>query len=206
MGADEQRVAGGAVLRRDDGVDLVAVVGEGVGVGLGPLGVALGAKPRTFTGLAGIGDLILTCTGTLSRNHTLGQKIGRGMKLKDILAEMRMVAEGVKTAKSLYNLSRKLDVDMPISEGVYHVLYDDEPPADARARADWLRQRDPAVVTEALRHAATHRSQCISRSQPQIVVSVHFQLQVAHATQILECIVHLERLHDPDCVGSTANG
>ncbi|MFZ0612490.1 MAG: NAD(P)H-dependent glycerol-3-phosphate dehydrogenase [Desulfobacterales bacterium] len=95
------------------------------------LGVALGAKPRTFTGLAGIGDLILTCTGTLSRNHTLGQKIGRGMKLKDILAEMRMVAEGVKTAKSVYNLSRKIGVDMPICDAIYHILYEDLAPADA---------------------------------------------------------------------------
>jgi glycerol-3-phosphate dehydrogenase (NAD(P)+) len=85
------------------------------------LGVALGAKPRTFTG---IGDLILTCTGTLSRNHTLGQKIGRGMNLKDILAEMRMVAEGVKTSQSVYDLSRKLDVEMPICHATYHILYD----------------------------------------------------------------------------------
>lgn len=98
------------------------------------LGVAMGAKPRTFTGLAGIGDLILTCTGTLSRNHTLGQKIGRGMKLKDILAEMRMVAEGVKTAKSVYNLSRKIGVDMPICDAIYHMLYEDLAPADALRR------------------------------------------------------------------------
>jgi glycerol-3-phosphate dehydrogenase (NAD(P)+) len=98
------------------------------------LGVALGAKPRTFTGLAGIGDLILTCTGTLSRNHTLGQKIGRGMKLKDILAEMRMVAEGVKTSQSVYNLSRKLGVEMPICHATYHILYDDLAPAVALQR------------------------------------------------------------------------
>lgn len=95
------------------------------------LGVALGAKPRTFTGLAGIGDLILTCTGTLSRNHTLGQKIGQGMKLKNILAEMRMVAEGVKTAKSVYELSHNIGVDMPICHEMYHILYDDLAPEDA---------------------------------------------------------------------------
>jgi glycerol-3-phosphate dehydrogenase (NAD(P)+) len=98
------------------------------------LGVALGAKPRTFTGLAGIGDLILTCTGTLSRNHTLGQKIGRGMKLKDILAEMRMVAEGVKTSQSVYNLSRKIGVEMPICHATYHILYNDLAPEVALQR------------------------------------------------------------------------
>ena len=98
------------------------------------LGVAMGAKPRTFTGLAGIGDLILTCTGTLSRNHTLGQKVGQGMKLKDILADMRMVAEGVKTARSVYNLSRKINVEMPICEEMYHILYEDLSPEVALHR------------------------------------------------------------------------
>ena len=98
------------------------------------LGVAMGAKPRTFTGLAGIGDLILTCTGTLSRNHTLGQKIGQGMKLKNILADMRMVAEGVKTARSVYNLSRKIKVEMPICEEMYHILYQDLSPEVALHR------------------------------------------------------------------------
>ena len=95
------------------------------------LGVALGANPRTFTGLAGIGDLILTCTGTLSRNHTVGKKIGQGMKLKQILSEMRMVAEGVKTAKSVFNLSRKIGVEMPISHEMYHILYEDLAPREA---------------------------------------------------------------------------
>lgn len=95
------------------------------------LGLALGAKPRTFTGLAGVGDLLLTCTGNLSRNHTVGKKIGEGMKLKEILSEMRMVAEGVKTAESVYNLSRKLGVEMPISREIYHILYEDVPPKEA---------------------------------------------------------------------------
>jgi glycerol-3-phosphate dehydrogenase (NAD(P)+) len=95
------------------------------------LGVKLGANPRTFTGLAGYGDLILTCTGDLSRNHTVGKKLGQGQKLKDILADMRMVAEGVKTAKSVYNLSRKLDVDMPISHETYRILYEDFSPREA---------------------------------------------------------------------------
>jgi glycerol-3-phosphate dehydrogenase (NAD(P)+) len=98
------------------------------------LGVAMGANPRTFTGSAGIGDLVLTCTGDLSRNHTVGKKIGQGMRLSEILSEMRMVAEGVKTAKSVYNLSRKLGVEMPISEEVYRVLYEDVDPKEALHR------------------------------------------------------------------------
>lgn len=95
------------------------------------LGLAMGANPRTFTGLAGVGDLVLTCTGNLSRNHTVGLKIGQGMKLKDVLAEMRMVAEGVKTARSVYNLSIRLGVEMPIAHAVYHILHEDLAPRDA---------------------------------------------------------------------------
>jgi glycerol-3-phosphate dehydrogenase (NAD(P)+) len=98
------------------------------------LGLKLGANPRTFAGIAGVGDLVLTCTGSISRNHTVGKKIGGGMKLKEILSEMRMVAEGVKTAKSVYNLSCRLGVEMPISHEVYHILYDDVSPRDALHR------------------------------------------------------------------------
>lgn len=95
------------------------------------LGLRMGANPRTFPGLAGMGDLVLTCTGDLSRNHTVGKEIGRGKRLKDLLAEMQMVAEGVKTAKSVYNLSRKLEVEMPISHAIYRILYEDLPPREA---------------------------------------------------------------------------
>jgi glycerol-3-phosphate dehydrogenase (NAD(P)+) len=95
------------------------------------LGLAMGAQPRTFTGLAGVGDLILTCTGDLSRNHTIGKQIGEGKRLNDLLAEMHMVAEGVKTAKSVFNLSRKLGVEMPISHAIYHLLYEDLHPKAA---------------------------------------------------------------------------
>jgi len=95
------------------------------------LGVRLGANPRTFTGLAGYGDLILTCTGDLSRNHTVGKKIGQGVRLSDILAQTRSVAEGVRTAKSVYDLSRQLGVEMPISHGTYRVLYEGLPPREA---------------------------------------------------------------------------
>jgi glycerol-3-phosphate dehydrogenase (NAD(P)+) len=95
------------------------------------LGVAMGANPRTFTGLAGVGDLVLTCTGDLSRNHTVGYNIGKGKKLDELLSEMRMVAEGVKTARSVYNLSRRVGVEMPICHAVYHILYEGLSPMDA---------------------------------------------------------------------------
>lgn len=98
------------------------------------LGLKLGANPRTFTGLAGFGDLILTCTGDLSRNHTVGKKIGQGQTVDDILGQMRMVAEGVKTAKSVYNLSRKLGVEMPISHETYRILYENLSPKEAVTR------------------------------------------------------------------------
>jgi glycerol-3-phosphate dehydrogenase (NAD(P)+) len=95
------------------------------------LGVRLGANPHTFSGLAGMGDLILTCTGSLSRNHTVGKLIGEGKKLDAILADMKMVAEGVKTAKSVRNLSIRVGVDMPISHAVYSILYEDLSPKEA---------------------------------------------------------------------------
>ena len=86
---------------------------------------------RAFTGSAGLGDLVLTCTGDLSRNHTVGKKIGQGMRLVDAIGDMKMVAEGVKTAQSLYNLSRRLQVEMPISHAVYQILYEDLSPKEA---------------------------------------------------------------------------
>ncbi|MBI5064216.1 MAG: NAD(P)-dependent glycerol-3-phosphate dehydrogenase [Desulfatitalea sp.] len=95
------------------------------------LGRAMGANPRTFTGSAGLGDLVLTCTGDLSRNHTVGKKIGQGLRLADAIGDMKMVAEGVKTARSLYNLSQRLQVEMPISHAVYHILYSDLSPKEA---------------------------------------------------------------------------
>jgi glycerol-3-phosphate dehydrogenase (NAD(P)+) len=95
------------------------------------LGLKLGANPHTFAGLAGVGDLVLTCTGDLSRNHTVGKKIGEGKSLPDILSETRTVAEGIKTAASVYNLSSKLGVEMPISHAVYHILYEELSPKEA---------------------------------------------------------------------------
>lgn len=90
------------------------------------LGIAMGAEPATFAGLSGLGDLVLTCTGELSRNRTVGLRLGKGEKLKDILASMKMVAEGVKTTKAVYALSKRYDIEMPIPNEVYYILYEDK--------------------------------------------------------------------------------
>lgn len=95
------------------------------------LGVAMGGQQQTFAGLGGMGDLVLTCTGDLSRNRTVGLKLGSGLTLDQALAEMKMVAEGVKTTKSCFALAQSLGVDMPILEQVYQVLYQDKQCADA---------------------------------------------------------------------------
>ena len=87
------------------------------------LGVMLGARQETFFGLSGLGDLVLTCTGALSRNRYVGVELGRGTSLDAILDSMNMVAEGVKTTHSVYDLVNKLGADMPILEQVYEVLY-----------------------------------------------------------------------------------
>ena len=95
------------------------------------LGVAMGADPRTFSGLAGMGDLVLTCTGGLSRNRTLGLRIGKGEKLDDILNGAKTVAEGVRTAKAARELARKNRIEMPIVEEMYRVLYEGKDPRTA---------------------------------------------------------------------------
>lgn len=95
------------------------------------LAVALGANPLTLAGLTGMGDLVLTCTGGLSRNRSVGVELGKGKKIHQILAEMNMVAEGVRTAKSVYDLSRRLGVEMPICHEVYRVLYEDKSTTEA---------------------------------------------------------------------------
>ena len=95
------------------------------------LGQALGARSETFAGLAGMGDLVLTCTGDLSRNRSVGIQLGQGRTLTEILAEMRMVAEGVKTTESTCLLAWKLGVEMPIAFKVNEILYHDRPARDA---------------------------------------------------------------------------
>lgn len=94
-------------------------------------GVALGAEPRTFAGLAGIGDLITTCVSRHGRNRLVGERLGRGERPADILASMAMVAEGVYTARSVHQRAVQLQIDMPITAEVYRVLYEGKPPQDA---------------------------------------------------------------------------
>ena len=107
-------------------------------VEIGRLGMAKGAIESTFAGLAGMGDLVLTCTGDLSRNRSVGMELGRGRKLDEILNQMHMVAEGVKTTLSAYQLANKLGVKMPITEQMYQILYEDKDPK--LAVADLMRR------------------------------------------------------------------
>ncbi len=120
-------------------------VADGIGAGLngraalitrglaeiGRLAVARGANPLTLAGLAGMGDLVLTCTGDLSRNRRVGLGLGQGKTLNQILDELGQVAEGVKTTKSARNLGRHAGVDMPITEEVYSMLYENKPVPEA---------------------------------------------------------------------------
>ncbi len=94
------------------------------------LGVALGGEPLTFAGLAGLGDLVATCTSAQSRNRTVGFELGRGRKLDDIVAEMNMVAEGVRSTAAVLELAARVDVEMPIATIVGAVLYEGRRPAD----------------------------------------------------------------------------
>ena len=94
------------------------------------LGVALGADPTTFAGLAGLGDLVATCTSPLSRNRTFGMKLGRGETLEQILAQKQQTAEGVKSCRSILDLARKHDVDMPITEHVVAVVHEGMTPTE----------------------------------------------------------------------------
>jgi len=121
-------------------VALAAGICDGLGYGLNTraalitrglaeitrLGVFLGAEPGTFSGLSGLGDLVLTCTGDLSRNRTVGLQLGKGKKLDNILEEMHTVAEGIRTTKSVYDLTRPLNIEMPILEQVYKILYENK--------------------------------------------------------------------------------
>ena len=95
------------------------------------LALKMGANTLTLAGLAGLGDLVLTCTGELSRNRSVGVKLGEGIGLTQILKDMKMVAEGIKTTKSAYDLSKKMNVEMPITEQVYNILYHDKDPKEA---------------------------------------------------------------------------
>jgi glycerol-3-phosphate dehydrogenase (NAD(P)+) len=110
------------------------------------LGSAMGADPRTFYGLSGIGDLVLTCTGALSRNHQVGMRLGRGERLDDILKDMQAVAEGVRTSHAALGLAERHGVDMPIVREVCAVLFENK--SCARAVTD-LMERAARGETEA---------------------------------------------------------
>ena len=128
-------------------------IAEGLGLGLNPraalitrglaettrLGVALGARQETFAGLAGLGDLVLTCTGALSRNRAVGVEVGKGRALHDVLAGTETIAEGVRNARSTVALAGQAGVTMPIAEAVYRVLFESQPPDEAIAE---LMQRE----------------------------------------------------------------
>jgi len=124
---------------------IAAGVCQGLGLGSNPLAalitrglaemtrlaVALGARPETLSGLAGLGDLVLTCTGSLSRNRYVGMELGKGRPLQEILTNMRMVAEGVHTAEPLLALAREHKIEMPITEQVDTILHQGKSPKDA---------------------------------------------------------------------------
>jgi glycerol-3-phosphate dehydrogenase (NAD(P)+) len=95
------------------------------------LAVRKAANPLTLAGLAGLGDLVLTCTGDLSRNRNVGIGLGRGQTLREVLAAMSQVAEGVKTTKSAHDLAARLGVEMPITDAMYRILYEDQPAREA---------------------------------------------------------------------------
>jgi glycerol-3-phosphate dehydrogenase (NAD(P)+) len=123
-------------------VAIAAGVSEGLGLGFNPraalitralaemtrLGVALGARAETFAGLTGIGDLVLTCTGALSRNRALGEALGRGQTLEQALAGRQTVAEGVQTARTAHALAQRVGVEMPIVAAVHRVLFEHQDP------------------------------------------------------------------------------
>jgi glycerol-3-phosphate dehydrogenase (NAD(P)+) len=104
------------------------------------LGVAMGAKEETFFGLAGLGDLITTCVSPQGRNRTVGERIGKGRKLKEILDSMDSVAEGVPTTQSVRELGRRFRIEMPITESVYSVLFENK---DVIAALSDLMRRGP---------------------------------------------------------------
>jgi glycerol-3-phosphate dehydrogenase (NAD(P)+) len=109
------------------------------------LGVKMGADARTFSGLAGLGDLVLTCTGDLSRNRSLGLELGKGRSLAAVLGEMRTVAEGLRTTKALWELAKQQEVEMPITEKVHEILYEGKAPREAVAE---LMSRHPRSERE----------------------------------------------------------
>jgi glycerol-3-phosphate dehydrogenase (NAD(P)+) len=128
-------------------IAIAAGISDGLGFGLNArsavitrglaeisrIAVAMGANPLTLMGLAGLGDLVLTCTGDLSRNRRVGIELGKGRPLDQVLGEMTQVAEGVKTARSARDLSRKVGVELPICDQVHAIMYEGKSPRRALA-------------------------------------------------------------------------
>jgi glycerol-3-phosphate dehydrogenase (NAD(P)+) len=98
------------------------------------LAISLGGRPQTLAGLAGLGDLVLTCTGELSRNRTVGLELARGRKLEEIVSSMKMVAEGIKTTNATVDLARRQAVEMPIAAQMFEMLNFGLPPHEAVRR------------------------------------------------------------------------
>jgi len=136
-------------------IGIAAGIGDGLGCGdnakaalltrglveMTRFGVALGAEPQTFTGLAGLGDLITTCMSRHGRNRHVGERLGKGEQLADVVAGLGgMVAEGVATARSVHERATRMGIDMPITAEVYRVLYEGK---DPRAAVSDLMLRDP---------------------------------------------------------------
>jgi glycerol-3-phosphate dehydrogenase (NAD(P)+) len=139
-------------------IAIAAGIGEGLGVGdntraavmtrglaeLARLGVAMGAEPQTLAGLAGMGDLVATCMSPYSRNRTVGELLGRGKPLEEILSEMHMVAEGVSTARTALALAEQFQVELPICEEIHKVVMGEQQPVDAyRGLRDAGHEADP---------------------------------------------------------------
>ncbi len=123
---------------------LSALITRGL-VELKRLGIALGGKPETFTGLAGLGDLVLSCTDNQSRNRRFGRAIGGGKTADAVLAEIGQAVEGYYNLATTYQLAQELGVDMPITEQVYHIIYENMPPKMA---IQTLLSREPKNETE----------------------------------------------------------
>jgi glycerol-3-phosphate dehydrogenase (NAD(P)+) len=147
-------------------IALAAGISDGIGYGdnakaalitrglaeIARLGVKMGAKPLTFSGLAGIGDLIVTCTSVHSRNWRAGNMLGKGQNLDEVLESMGMVVEGVRTTKAAYQLAQKYDVKMPITFALYGILFEGVHPKDA---VDGLMSRDKTHEMEDLANILT---------------------------------------------------
>lgn len=116
------------------------------------LGRALGADPQTFSGLSGIGDMVVTCMSQHSRNRHLGEQIAKGRPLNEVRCEMKMVSEGVGTTRSVYHLAKQHGVEMPITEAVYSVLFEDKQPSQMVKRLMTRSPKRENWLPESLQH------------------------------------------------------